>query len=254
MVEGDVRISVVGDAPVFQETAPVCCIRTPTVFKSQFEIARELVLAASQAGDSESWPLHEVRFENVSMLQVRVQSVANSYTVSTAFEELAKSSKEKTFEDPLDAAIAASVAKPPRRISKKRKIRNPAAPAAAPNSESEDSESSRASSSSSASGESVRVPEEGRPAAAAGATAKAAAAPAKAFFFRASDLGVLSDSMEFNQVRKSRCQLCQLDIERKTARVKYAYHERRPHGYCHLSCVHKLEAGFRTTALQDQVL
>ena len=78
----------------------------------------------------------------------------------------------------------------------------------------------------------------------AAAAAPAPARPKAAFFYQSGALGVLPNSVQFDQTRKSRCQLCQGDINKKTARVKYAYHERRRPGYCHLVCVRSLEAGF----------
>ena len=229
-------------------------ISVPLCFKSHFEVARDLVLAG---GAADSWPLHEVSFKNVSLLQVRAQQVLSSARIS-ADREATKADKGKAIDDPLDAAIAASkmMERPvQRRVRRKKKAATPKV--APPTSASSDSDTSSAgsASSSSSSGQSVVVGPADVAASSSAAPAAPAPAPAPApktsFFYIVSALGVLPNSVQFDQARKSHCHVCQLDIVRKTGRVKYAYHERRPHGFCHLSCVHLLERGFLDAPLQD---
>ena len=70
-------------------------ISVPLCFKSHFEVARDLVLAG---GAADSWPLHEVSFKNVSLLQVRAQQVLSSARIS-ADREATKADKGKAIDD-----------------------------------------------------------------------------------------------------------------------------------------------------------
>ena len=212
-------------------------LQSPVAMRTHYEIANELVTSEPNRS---FWPAAKCNFQNLSMFEVRVTTVASHFSLSTA-PQTKVLAVDKEEEDELDKALS-TMAKhasgsSQHRISKKA----PPTGAAA----SSGTEQTSVDGSESESGASVVG------AAPTSSVSKPKPPPAvSSFVWKLEELGV--HEIEWGFKRRAKCYICKEPIEPKThGRAKYAFHVKKFHAYVHIKVLHLIEHGFLAGALSS---